>query len=751
LVSEYLKHASIKNGAIEAEISEWWQEVRQEYRFDENDSYSAYAKNVIMHWSCRILFAHLIKRFQNCAYEVDKLDYNCTPTQANKIFNKITEQCDFFNVFSPMSLNDILPDETWDSLIELSMFLRANGINTIDQKLLQNILENCINSTRRELNGQFTTPQVLAEILVRITVHDWTDDTIDPCCGTGTIAKEILVQKKSRIGIDKAIKTSWASDKYKVPLQIANISLTSSDTFNKANRIFQKNALSLCAGNRIPIVDPSNGEKIIYALPLFGSICSNLPFVSFESIPRDDRNYIETCTQYRLDGKSDLSFSVALHLSSILKEDGYLGIITSNSWLGTKSGELFFNELKRRFNIRQVHISGKGRWFTNADIVTTILILQKKGNINVNETNFYIWRKSLSELKFNGYYKNKLINAAILNRNENNEVVNSCIYDQDEIEELKQLGLSYNSLFHDVKWVLDLKGILCPISRFFNVLRGSRRGWDKLFFPENYELIEEEFLIPALFNGKDVDFLSVQPDRMGFCCSKDMDDLEKNYPQAYRHIMKFKNGTNKTGEPLSKVLKRSNEEWYEMKPNEISDIFTIMNPNDRIFFGRFQTPSFINQRLIGFKSRDEDVDVELCHALMNSVIMKFFIEAVGFGRGLGVLDINKKNVANCLMLNPMFLSEKSIVKIKTEFKKICNKPIISIEEELIDDDWIKYNMIILEAFNISSYYSKITDSIKSLRKIRKTAREMTTDTYSQNVDSHFRIYEDIEDRIAAEI
>lgn len=64
--------------------------------------------------------------------------------------------------------------------------------------MLQNILERCINVTRRELNGQFTTPKVLAEILVSITIHNWTDDCCDPCCGTGTIAKEILLKKKKQ-------------------------------------------------------------------------------------------------------------------------------------------------------------------------------------------------------------------------------------------------------------------------------------------------------------------------------------------------------------------------------------------------------------------------------------------------------------------------------------------------------------------------------------------------------------------------
>ncbi len=47
-----------------------------------------------------------------------------------------------------------------------------------------------------------------------------------------------------------------------------------------------------------------------------------------------------------------------------------------------------------------------------------------------------------------------------------------------------------------------------------------------------------------------------------FSCSCSMEDLEKNYPGAYRHILRFINEKNGKGIPLIQVLKRSNEEWY---------------------------------------------------------------------------------------------------------------------------------------------------------------------------------------------
>ena len=722
LVANFIEQEAIKNTVISAEIAAWWENVKQEYSFDENDCYKAYAKNIILNWAYRILFAHLIKRYQKEAYKIENLDYDSTPKDANIIFEEITRRCDFYNVFAPLLLNELIPSQTWESLIELSDFLRLNGIHTINQIMLQNILERCVNVTRRELNGQFTTPKVLAEILASITIHNWTDDCCDPCCGTGTIAKEILLKKKSKIGVHKAVATTWASDKYQVPLQIANISLTASDSINEANRIFQKNALSLVLGDVINIVDPIDGKELLYAIPLFGAICSNLPFLSFETIPTDDKLLINRFQpDCKLDSKSDLSYYIALHLSSMLKDGGYLGIIVSNSWLGTKSGTLFYNEVLKKFDLLQVHISGAGRWFQNADVVATIMILQK-GKSQTN-TNFFVWRKSLYQLEHDAHAKELLINSSLLNRVIDPQITSMSTYNNTKISQLHDMGLSYNSLFHDVSWVLDIQHKLCSIKSIFKVFRGSRRGWDKLFFPENCSDIEEKFLMPALFNAKKVVSLVTQPNRKAFSCSCALNDLEENYPGAYRHIMRFINEKNGKGIPLMQILKRSNEEWYEMKPNEIADLFTMMNPDDRIFFGRFVSPTFINQRLIGFKALDSHTDVELCHALMNSLFMKFFIEAVGFGRGLGVLDINKENISECLMLNPDLLSQESINNIKMQFHIVCSKPIMTIDEELKDEDWIKYNHTVLQAFEIDMYYDKIVNSFTSLRKVRKTVRK----------------------------
>lgn len=735
----YLRKMGDTDVTINAFVEQWWQESKSEYEFDETDMYVAYAKNIILNWAYRILFAHLIKHRQNAAMLVNNIDFSVTPNEADLIFQKITAKCDFYNVFSGMDYVDLLPSAVWYSLVEFSLFLRDNGISSINQSMLQSILESTVRKTKREFNGQFTTPSVLARILVKMTVHNWLENIADPCCGTGTIPHEIIAIKGGKMGMSKAVATTWASDKYKSPLQVANLSMVSCDTINLANRLFQKDAFELKVGDIVEIVNPNTGDMMEEIIPTFGTICSNLPFVSANTMSDDDKKLVACYVdEKQLDGKSDLSYYLVLHLSKLLREGGYLGVIVSNSWLGTKAGDKFYHALTCRYDLKQVHISGRGRWFENADVVATIMILQKKSSVeqSENNTDFFVWKRNLESIAAAKILEQNIVNSALLGNVLEPSVMKMSSYSNHQISELKSLNISYNALFHDVLWLLDIKDKLVPIKRLFDVIRGSRRGWDALFFPKDNVEIEREFLKPALFNAKKITNLLVEPDRDAFCCGESLDVLESSYPNAYKWVKQFEKLTNKIGKPLTESLKIPNGEWYEMKPNEVVQFFTMMNPNKRFFFGCFREPTFINQRLIGLRPK-MNMDNELYHALLNSILMKFYVEAVGFGRGLGVLDVNKASIASCYMLNPELLSEEAILMIKEKFKVVLVKEIMDVEAELKDPEWIGFNQTVLRSFGLESCYLRICNSLLSMRQVRYAAieRKQST-TIVKNIDSH---------------
>lgn len=726
VIADSLKKAAIRDSVMTAYIDSWWSGVKSEYEHDEIDKYKAYAKTIILNWANRIIFAHIIKNRQNGALIINELDYETTPSEANEIFKKITSRCDFYNIFSAIRYDDILPEMSWQDFVEFSNFLKNNGIEQLNQEALQNILEGSVATSKRAINGQYTTPPELAKLLVRLTVKNWTDTILDCCCGTGTIPKAAIQIKKEQLSAKEAIESVWACDKYKYPLQVANISMTDSDTINLANRLFQRNALSLSVGEDVTIVNPETGNEMHLSLPAFGSVVSNLPFVPFEIISEDDKDKIskmEWATE--LDGRSDLYCYIAVKIADVIKSGGTLGIIVSNSWLGTNAGIKLIEVLKKKYCIKQVHISGKGRWFKNADVVTTIIILEKKQNSQASNTDFWLWKKSLEDLSKDNDAENTLVNSALLKTELDGTISKMSSYSQEQIDDILSLNVCYNALFHNVEWLLDVKEKAVPINNVFRVFRGSRRGWDALFYPQQGEhRIEDIYLRKVLINARNVTELTATADRDAFCCGVPLSKLEElGHTGALEWISKFADQRNGVGKLLPTVLKRKGMEWYELQDNEIAEIFTMMNPDQRLFFAKFETPSFVNQRLIGLTHKVDYPDEKLNHALLNSMFTMFYIEASGFGRGLGVLDVNKDSIANCYMLNPKLVNAADRKKILDAFERLQSRKIKKVSEELCDETRLAFEHEVLRSFGIDEYFEKIKASLLSMQEARAAARK----------------------------
>lgn len=730
--NEIAKNCAI-DSVIQAKISVWWKSVSHEFP-EESNMYNAFAKTILLNWINRIIFAHLIKKMHNAALLVNTLNYESTILEINLLFKRITDQCDFFTIFSGIENNHLLSNESWTDLIELSNFLKSNGITEIEHSALQQILEKTVESSKRELNGQFTTPNILAEILASITIIDWTEDVIDPCCGTGTIPKAIIKGKIDRLhNINRAVSTTWASDKFSFPLQISNISMARVDSISIPNKVFQQNVFEIYENKNIGFTNPVDGTIIDSKLPKFNAITSNLPFVPFESISDFDKkhitkivNYVKEVTGITLDSRSDYYFYIIIKLSEILKDGGRLGIITSNSWLGTKAGKLLHKVLTYFYEIEQIHISDNEKWFNNANVITVISILKKRakpGLISIDEvTTFFTWRRNLSYYSECNEFKESLINSSLLCKEISPENVKLRSYSNLQIDCLYAMNLSGSALFHDSKWLLDIRNKLIPLSDIFKVVRGERRGWDRLFYPEKGHGIEDCYIRKVLKNARNVSTLFAEADHDAFCCSKPKEELELlEHIGTLNWISRFENVVNGTGIPLPQVLHRPGMHWYEMRDDNVAHLVTTMNPDTRLFYARFNEPSFINQRLIGLRLKDNYHDIELYHALLNSILGMYYIEAVGFGRGLGALDINSDSIKSSFILNPNLISAEDKVKILEKFSILSSRMVEATSIELTKADRDDFDNAVLSAFGISGLHNRIKEALLSMQKMRLSA------------------------------
>src|SRR5690606_38740759 len=164
---------------------------------------------------------------------------------------------------------------------------------------------------------------------------------------------------------------------------------------------------------------------------------------------------------------------------------------------------------------------------------------------------------------------------------------------------------------------------------------------------------------------------------------------------ALNWIRKFR-----TQENIAK-LSKPGRHWYEMNTESLADLVLFINYGDRLFVGRVDPPSFADQRLIPLKPKEE-LDIELHHALLNSAISMFMIEALGFGRGLGVLDLNKDRIGKYMhMLDASRLDEVAVAQLKTTFLPLTQRDVMPLADELDQTDRIAFDDAVIAAFQLN--------------------------------------------------
>lgn len=741
LVAWKIKEKAMKDYITRDSINKWWWATHMEYQKrvdDEVNMWNQRAIVVLISWVNKIIFSHILMRYYSDFECVDSDHFNLSPKNATEIFRKLTNKHDFWNILEPQDEELSVEGRPWESLVEFNKFLKGARINKLSIETITEMLSLIIEREKRKAAGQFTTPLELADFMVHIGIENAQFDFLDPCCGTGTIAKAAYTFKLEQ-DPSHASNTVWASDKFSLPVQMATLSLIRPNQMGELVRVFKQDVISLKQNMEVDFIDPYTGNNRKEKLPKIHYVVSNLPFVEQELVGKLNPEIYEINTFLceikktggGLSGKSDLYAYIVFYLWRLIEADGIITINISNSWLGAVWGEKFRDFLMRLFEIKYIITSGNGRWFREPKVVTTVLIIKKRENpvsdkikMKKEKISFVVLSKKLSEYRSSGLLKllSSLIRSGGDDRNEN---FSKLTYSISDIVDLSSLGLGWNAFFSQCDWITKISHKLVKASVFFNIHRGSRRGWDAMFYPSENNQVESTFMVPALKTSASIDTLICNPDSMAFCCTLSINELkEKGYSKAIEWIKRFESQNNGSGKPLSSVLKRKESEyWYSMSPNETADIVTSTNPGDRLFFARLKNSALVNQRLIRFETKDTK-DLDLLHALLNSVLSLYYLEAIGFGRGMGALDINAENLKDRLRIfDPRLIKEDDKEDIKKAFEIIKGRKIKKITDEITSEDRLKFEEVVFKALDISEYRDRVISSLLYLHNLRKSVND----------------------------
>ena len=126
----------------------------------------------------------------------------------------------------------------------------------------------------------------------------------------------------------------------------------------------------------------------------------------------------------------------------------------------------------------------------------------------------------------------------------------------------------------------------------------------------------------------------------------------------------------------------------------------------------------MDQRFTRMLLKSEDVNSELIHAVLNSIYGMFAIEAIGFGRGLGVLDASSTRLRNMYMIDIEQISKADAEEIIKLFEKVKNREVMDIEDELKDQSRREFDNKVLQSIGAVDLYDKIKDSLLSIQHTR---------------------------------
>lgn len=239
-----------------------------------------------------------------------------------------------------------------------------------------------------------------------------------------------------------------------------------------------------------------------------------------------------------------------------------------------------------------------------------------------------------------------------------------------------------------------------------------------LFYPRAAHGIEAEYIKPLAKSPTDFLRLRCPAAKEAFSCSRTEEELAVlGHTGALNWIKRFKTPENMAKLGTNGLL------WYEMKADTLTDLVMFINYGDRLFVGRVDPPAFADQRLVRLEPKGA-VDIDLAHALLNSTISMFIIEGMGFGRGLGALDLNKDRIEDYMqLLDPGLLDQAGIEAISAAFTPLLARDVLNVADELEQADRQAFDDAIIAAFGLGIDRQRIYDALLSLVEIRRTALE----------------------------
>lgn len=292
-----------------------------------------------------------------------------------------------------------LSDVAVDSWRDLSEQTDGFDFTQLNHEIVGQIFERLLSTTERHKFGQHYTRSEIVDLINAFCIRKPEARVMDPACGGGTFLVRAYARKRElsdgKLNHSNLIAQLFGFDISPFAANLTTINLVTRDLIDDENypRVAQEDFFNM-RPNSTPFVIPFGDNRQQVALEAIGkmdAVVGNPPYIRQEKIGEyyGGAEYKRKLQQeiaereapgIHWSGRSDIHVYFFPHAASFLQEGGYLGLLTSSTWLDTTYGFRLQKYLLDNFEIIAIIESASEPWFTGARVTTAATILRRQSD-----------------------------------------------------------------------------------------------------------------------------------------------------------------------------------------------------------------------------------------------------------------------------------------------------------------------------------------------------------------------------------
>jgi len=612
--------------------------------------------------------------------------------------------------------------------------------------------------------GQYYTPPDVVDLINAFCIRKAEAIVLDPACGGGTFLVRAYARKKAMdnsLSHRKLLSQLWGIDIASFPVSLAVINLATRDLVEEENypRVARKDFFEVFRGRPalgLPLrVEAKLGissldlQKVELPLSDVDAAVSNLPYVRQEEIETKDKLRQALATDFapsppQLSGRSDLHCYFWPHATPFLYEGGYIGFLSSNSWLDVDYGADLQKFILDRYKVIAILESKVERWFPEAAVNTCITVLQKCSHAQERANNLVRFVRIKAPLaQLIPQTENEVVRQGAVNGIVRLIEGTDHLLETDSLhiytirqQELYREGLDDEGKYARAKWgkylraprvffeILERAGDkLSPLGNIAEVRFGIKTGANEFFYLTEEQAkawgIEEEYLKPVVKSPRELQSIIVDPAKLKYRLLMVHEDKRA---LKGKRVLKYINWGESQGYHKRPTC-ASRERWWDLGDWRHPDMLWSDAYGQRFAVFKNQPNLFGDKRFFYIYFTQPKAE-RIAEAFLNSAIIPLLIELEGIvNLGEGVVYTNVYWLEHLPILNLQKLRSVEIEELAKGFAKLCQRSVLSIFDEIDQPDRQELDSLILEALGFTDpeerarvqreLYEAVTDLVSS--------------------------------------